>query len=629
MIHRSLTSIGKLLGRHDGPVFISYRQSDGTQLANFVETYLRCGGIIPWRDLADLPAGEVARSVREAMEDGISAGILIVTPKLGCSAFVREHEVPILQEMQHRDPRRFRLYVVNTIRDAVDGRRFDVGAPDRLLGFTAEARTFRRRRRIEKGLLTRDRAEKHLLQNAKQYALLAETPDARAVSELPMLLRDLLRHRLRARRPHLLDQEVQIAVQTRPVPSSEEASRDARRRADLTIRMQQNPRSQIPAELDYRCLRETLPILIDSIHNKGVDKVTFFGGCHPSVAWALGAALPDARGLKEFSWVDAYQEGAVWRSRCSTQPVRSSVCLQVGCSAPVPINPEQPPSAEDFKTLLGDADPSRGIVVHLATGRHAQAPVTDLAERLGGAPTVVLDVVGSGNAAGRTWVPPEEGEKLARLLGTLLRNLAGAGKGRLHLSFSGAVPLVALTARHCNTIEVQVYEFAHHTDGRPDGYVPVFTAASGRNPPVVRVFGQGVGEGAISRLVNLTPHDVTLYQGDQPVHTWQGPGENRAWVRQEEHPVSLPPLLLDDVEVPHTRLEAGGLTGLPHGEEGTGYIVSRISAAAARRSDFFFPHGEVRDEHNVLVGCRGLGSFVSPSDEVRPFVQWLPDHGEE
>ena len=204
MIHRSLTSIGKLLGRHDGPVFISYRQSDGTQLANFVETYLRCGGIIPWRDLADLPAGEVARSVREAMEDGISAGILIVTPKLGCSAFVREHEVPILQEMQHRDPRRFRLYVVNTIRDAVDGRRFDVGAPDRLLGFTAEARTFRRRRRIEKGLLTRDRAEKHLLQNAKQYALLAETPDARAVSELPMLLRDLLRHRLRARRPHLL-----------------------------------------------------------------------------------------------------------------------------------------------------------------------------------------------------------------------------------------------------------------------------------------------------------------------------------------------------------------------------------------------------------------------------------------
>ncbi len=35
-----LTRTGRQLGRRDGPVFISYRQSDGTRLANFVETYL-------------------------------------------------------------------------------------------------------------------------------------------------------------------------------------------------------------------------------------------------------------------------------------------------------------------------------------------------------------------------------------------------------------------------------------------------------------------------------------------------------------------------------------------------------------------------------------------------------------
>ncbi|RRD04536.1 SAVED domain-containing protein [Arachnia propionica] len=625
MIGRSLTRTGRRLGRHDGPVFISYRQSDGTGIANFVETYLRCGGIIPWRDLADLPAGEVARSVQEAMEDGISAGILIVTPELGNSAFVRDHEVPILLEMQRSDPRRFRLYVINTIRDAAGGKRFDVGAPDRLLKFTAEARTSPRRRRIEKGLLTRKRAADHLLQNAKQYALLEQTRDASAVSELEKLLRDLLRHRLRARRPNLLDREVKIAVQTRPEPSSEEATRGARRSADLTIRMRQDPRTQIPAELDYRCLRETLPILIDSIHNKGINKVTFSGGCHPSIAWALGASLPDARGLKEFSWQDAYDPEQVWSSQ-SNKPVSSSIHMKVGEAEAVPINLDRPPSAEELKTLLGNADPSLGIVVHLSTGRHHTEPVADLARHLGGAPIVVLDVVGPQAAAGRNaWVPPEEGEKLARLLGTVLRNLAKAGTEPLHLSFSGAVPLAALTARHCNTVAVQIYEFAHHTDGRPDGYVPVLTTVSGVKHPVTHVFEQGASDGGITHLVNLTPHAVTLYWEDEPIHVWERPGENTPWVRQGESRVPSAPLQVEGVEVPHTHVIPGSLTGLPTAEEGTGFIVSRISAAAARRGDFFFPDGEVRDGRNVVVGCRGLGSFPAHSDEVRPYLQWLPD----
>ncbi|MDO5067813.1 MAG: hypothetical protein Q4D96_11085 [Propionibacteriaceae bacterium] len=678
MSGRSLTRIGKRLGRRDGPVFISYRQSDGTQLANFVETYLRCGGIIPWRDLADLPAGEVAQSIQEAMEDGISAGILIVTPELGNSAFVRDHEVPILLEMQRSDPRRFRLYVINTIRDAAGGKRFDVGAPDRLLKLTAEARTSSRRRRIEKGLLTRKRAADHLLQNAKQYALLEQTRNASAFSQLEKLLRDLLRQRLRARRPHLLDQEVRIAVQTRPDPSSEEASRDARRSADLTIRMRQDPRSQIPAELDYHCLRATLPVLIDSIHNRGVTKMavqeaghqepspsdreadsgdkklvaqeedhppgfprslleslrvkkaTFQGGCHPSIAWALGASLPDARGLKEFSWQDAYDPGKVWSSEFEKEkPVSSSIHMKVGEAEAAPINLDQLPSAEEFKALLEGANLSRGIVVHLSTGRHNPEPVAELAARLGGAPIVILNVVGPQAVGGRNpWVPPGEGGKLAESLGNVLRKLAKVGKEMLHLSFSAAVPLVALTARHCNTFMAKVYEFAHHTDGRPDGYVPVFTAASGSKHPVVQVFAQGSSDVGISRLVNLTPHDVTLYQEGEPVHVWER-AEERPWVRQEEHPVSLPPLQLDGVEVPHTRLEAGALTGLPLPEEGTGFIVSRISAAAARRSDFFFPHGEVRDDRNVLVGCQGLGSFPSHSEEMQLCRQWLPEHEEE
>ena len=44
-----------------GPVFISYRQSDGIEHAKCLDRFLRAGGLMPWRDLVDLPPGETAR----------------------------------------------------------------------------------------------------------------------------------------------------------------------------------------------------------------------------------------------------------------------------------------------------------------------------------------------------------------------------------------------------------------------------------------------------------------------------------------------------------------------------------------------------------------------------------------
>lgn len=620
-----LTRTGRQLGRRDGPVFISYRQSDGTRLANFVETYLRCGGIIPWRDLVDLPAGEVARSVQDAMEDGISAGILIATPELAYSEFVRKHEVPLLQKMLHNDPRRFRLYIVNTIRDPVASPSksgFDVGAPDQLLGFTAQARTSYRQRRINKGLLTQDRAENRLLRNAKQYGLLTATQDAPAKSELRMLLRDLLRHRLRARHLHLLDKDVKIAVQTRPDPSSVEASRSASRNEDLVIRMRQNPENQLPAELDYRCLQETLPVIIDAIHSSGATTVSFSGGCHPSIAWTLGAALPDARGLKEFSWVDAYDSEAVWRSQL-TSSIQSSISMQIESSDPVTIHADKVPTSQEMRTLLAGMRTDKDIVVHLSTGRYSPEPLAELGRRLDRAPTVVLNATGPLDAAGRAWIPAEDGGKLAQILGQVLRNLAEVGQ--LHLSISGSIALAALTARHCNTISVQFYEMAHYNDGRARKYIRVCETTSGNKSPLSRVHSQGRPSKEITHLINLTPHDVTLYREDVPLQVWERLDDARHRIFNSEHSIPQNPLLVDGVEVPHTRVNVGKFMKFPDDKEGTGFIVSRFSAAAAHRDDFFFPYDEVCNDQNVLLGYRGLGSFSSCLDDVRPYLQWLPN----
>ena len=67
-----------------------------------------------------------------------------------------------------------------------------------------------------------------------------------------------------------------------------------------------------------------------------------------------------------------------------------------------------------------------------------------------------------------------------------------------------------------------------------------------------------------------------------------------------------------------TRLRRDGrLVDLPAPEPGTRYLVSRLTALAARgRADLVFPFGEIRDGDGRITGAYGLGSF-SPSGPVR------------
>ena len=58
-----------------GPVFISYRRSDGHERAKMLDIFLRAGGLAPWRDLVDLPPGETARRVAETFEKGLSSAV--------------------------------------------------------------------------------------------------------------------------------------------------------------------------------------------------------------------------------------------------------------------------------------------------------------------------------------------------------------------------------------------------------------------------------------------------------------------------------------------------------------------------------------------------------------------------
>ena len=79
-----------------GPVFLSYRLSDGAELAIALAWALRSAGVPVWLDRSDLPPGDTERRLEEAMQSGLSGAVLLVTPDIAASNVVKDIELPHL-----------------------------------------------------------------------------------------------------------------------------------------------------------------------------------------------------------------------------------------------------------------------------------------------------------------------------------------------------------------------------------------------------------------------------------------------------------------------------------------------------------------------------------------------------
>ena len=112
------------------PVFISYRQKDGTGVAGELAWLLRAAGIPVWRDRDDLPPGDTEARLKQAIAGGISGGVLVTTPDVVNSRVVKTLEAPQLLEL-HRDHEVFALGIINSVKTEDGGTDYD--APDRLL----------------------------------------------------------------------------------------------------------------------------------------------------------------------------------------------------------------------------------------------------------------------------------------------------------------------------------------------------------------------------------------------------------------------------------------------------------------------------------------------------------------
>ncbi|MGH3652245.1 SAVED domain-containing protein [Glutamicibacter sp.] len=269
-----------MTGRHQtldpsDPIFISYRQNDGTAITAELAWILRTAGIPVWRDRDDLPPGDTEARLDQAIAAGISGGILVVTPDVVNSRVVKMVEAPRLIEL-HQRHQNFVLGIANSVRNVES--RTDYDAPDRLLE-----------------------------RRPGQLSGVDQNPATR--EGLKALTRGLVWHRVASLRERVENREqtFNLSLQTRNTPQVYD-----RTGAELDIRLRPSDHERLPNAEGLHDLKDTIGLLPDAVTRSGAHRLCIRGGGHLSVGFAVGAALPSSR-VGKMVVID--QKGVDWESQ--------------------------------------------------------------------------------------------------------------------------------------------------------------------------------------------------------------------------------------------------------------------------------------------------------------------------
>ena len=427
-LHRTIGALGRARGgaaRVDpqGPVFISYRQSDGTEIAVETAWVLRAAGVPVWHDRTDLPPGETDRRLAEALESGLSGAVLLVTSDIEQSKVIREIELPRLLALAEDEA--FTFSVLSAVER--EPGKLDYSAPDRLLG-------------QRPGTLS-----------ALKHAPVG-TPAQRAEAA-----HDQSRRRMEAVRPAVeaAERALTMDVQTRIPPFATRVD------ADLVLRLRP------PLDGDRRPNRDGLQNLAAFLAElprlvavAGAERIVVRGGAHLTVAYALGAAIPTTL----FGTVDVVDTGGnVWRlSGDAAVPTAQSKLLTVS-SGTLPSRSKGPVLI--YLDLL--AQQSNAAFDALAA---------EGADRFCAA--LQIHTVSGGS------LKPEDAAALVGEASQLIRGLAGQhSTSEVHLLLRCPWTIALLVGRALNTLRVYLYEWE---DGPTDSgnigeprYLPSLVVRSG------------------------------------------------------------------------------------------------------------------------------------------------------
>ena len=406
-----------------GPVFISYRQSDGSELAAETAWAFRAAGVPVWHDESDLPPGDTERRLSEALESGLSGAVLLVTPEIQLSDVVRNVELPRLLALE-KDPR-FTFSVLSVIERTTG--KLDYDAPDKLLSQPA-------------GTLSRLKQEQANTAGQRAQA-------ARAHSQRRMhAVNECVVER---------DRSINIDVQTRIPPFA------ARVGDELVLRLRppnnRNRRPNYQALWDLKHFLAGLPQLLALA---GAEHARVKGGAHLSVAYAIGAAMPTTLiGLVEVLDTNGNKwslAGPVSAANGSNQflNIVSSLCKN-RLDGPILVYLDLTPDRHDaaFHELATED------VDRFAAAFHIRAIQQD-------------------------YLSHEDATEITREASMIIRELAGKHRtSEVHLLLKCPWTIALLLGRTSNTLRVHLYEWEDGVTGETGQakprYLPSLVVRSG------------------------------------------------------------------------------------------------------------------------------------------------------
>ncbi|WP_350349067.1 SAVED domain-containing protein [Agromyces sp. G08B096] len=394
------------------PVFISYRQKDGTDIAAELAWLLRTAGVPVWRDRDDLPPGDTEARLKQAIAAGISGGVLVITPDVANSRVVKTLEAPHLLAL-HDNHEVFALGIANSVKTE-DGTT-DYDAPD--------------------GLLDR---RPGTLSGVDQH------PADR--DGLLVLIRGLVWHRIASLREQIqtTDQTFHLSLQTRNTPQVYDRTGD-----ELDIRLRPSSHERLPSAEGLRDLKDTIGFLPDAVTRSSAHRIRVQGGAHLSVAFAVGAALPSSR-IGHMDVID--QQGVSWasdgESRFTAQP-------QVRITAEG-SNPSAITSGRAAVAVYVDLLPQRSDAA-FARYLEDRAPFLAAWRHL--------------TSANDTLIEPSEAGLIAADVAAHIRGLSNDNSNaEIHLLLRCPFSLALLIGRLTNTLRFVVYEWDDSEPTEGDDY---------------------------------------------------------------------------------------------------------------------------------------------------------------
>jgi hypothetical protein len=408
------------------PVFISYRTSDGSSLADDLAWALRATGVPVWHDITDLPPGDTTRRLHEALTCGLSGAILLVSPDIQSSNVVRDIEVPGLLSLEQDPAFTFAIGSVTSRSAEPDGdvtaaTGLDYTAPDALLAQPPGT-----------------------LQRFKQYAMFND-------ADISALAREIAAQRMTAIRP-LAHEALLLDIQTRLDP------RGTPPEVPLAVRTRPpSPGQRVPDPEIWTPFAAFLADLPRLMSIAGAQRLHIRGGAHLTAAFALGAAVPSTS-----TWPVTVEDqaGNIW-GQPDQQRASQRIALQEESEAAPAGGVAAGTPVAVYIDLVPAHPPGDAFADHIAShpGRYARAMRLQ---------TVRRSPIPAGNA----------GTLVTDLAQRIRACAAQAATHRVHLFLRVPFPIAVLLGRALNTLEMTLYEW-DDTSPLPR-YAEVVTVASGR-----------------------------------------------------------------------------------------------------------------------------------------------------